>query len=338
MFKGLQTDPANLLPESADTVKRLIELGETMVDAANSETVDRAGDQRNSPIPAGFTYFGQFVDHDITREDLSFDFATATETPNNIAPNPSIVLHNTRSGTLDLDSVYEPPAPGLERPPRDPSNPNKMLLSDVSSIAGIGGVGKRPAGKENLNDLPRRPRNTDNTPAGRADDRAARIGDSRNDENTIVAQMHTAFLRAHNALVDRGMDFDAARRDLTLRYQSVVLDDFLPNICSPTVVADVLANGPRFLKFGNAIDFFMPLEFTVAAYRFGHSMIRSKYNFNVNFKVEPQPPPVTAATLEFLFAFTALSGQLNPAPAGGTPPGVGFDTLPENWIIQWERS
>jgi hypothetical protein len=60
---------------------------------------------------------------------------------------------------------------------------------------------------------------------------------------------------------------------------------------------------------------FMPLEFSVAAYRFGHSMIRAAYPFNLNF----QP-----AFLEQLFTFTALSGQLGE-----------FDTLPENWIIQW---
>jgi hypothetical protein len=62
----------------------------------------------------------------------------------------------------------------------------------------------------------------------------------------------------------------------------------------------------------------MPLEFSVAAYRFGHSMVRAKYNYNLNF---PE-----ATLFPELFTFTALSGQLG-----------GFDTLPEIWIIQWER-
>src|SRR3712207_7510881 len=44
-------------------------------------------------------------------------------------------------------------------------------------------------------------------------------------------------------------------------------------------------------------------------------MVRAEYDFNLNF----QP-----ATLVQLFAVTALSGQLSE-----------FDTLPENWIIQW---
>ena len=68
--------------------------------------------------------------------------------------------------------------------------------------------------------------------------------------------------------------------------------------------------------------FFMPIEFSVAAYRFGHSMVRGSYNFNLNFAVPGSIP----ATLGLLFTFTALTGQL------GT-----FATLPENWIIEWER-
>jgi hypothetical protein len=62
---------------------------------------------------------------------------------------------------------------------------------------------------------------------------------------------------------------------------------------------------------------FMPLEFSVAAYRLGHSMVRARYDFNVNF---PE------ATFHQLFTFTALSGQLGD-----------FDTLPEIWIIEWEN-
>ena len=318
MFPDLQrtNNLADFLVEADDTVTKLIALGDTMVDTQASELVDRLADPRNGPIPAAFTYFGQFVDHDITKDDGSFDLSTATNNPNNIKPDPSIVLLNTRSSTLDLDSVYEAATAGANVPPRDPTNNNRMLLSAVSPVPTDGSLGVRPAGKDDANDLPRLGASTTNA----AEDRAARIGDPRNDENTIVGQLHTAFLRAHNSLVDtKGVHFDAARRDLTLRYQSVVLDDFLPTICSPTIVADVLLNGPRFFKFANPADFFMPLEFSIAAYRFGHSMIRSAYNFNINFRNGGLVP----ATLDFLFAFTALSGQLAPAPPSGVPIGQG---------------
>ncbi len=63
----------------------------------------------------------------------------------------------------------------------------------------------------------------------------------------------------------------------------------------------------------------------MAAFRFGHSMIRAAYNFNLNFNFSGAPG-TTPASLGLLFTFTALSGQLG-----------NFDTVPDNWIIQWEN-
>jgi hypothetical protein len=68
--------------------------------------------------------------------------------------------------------------------------------------------------------------------------------------------------------------------------------------------------------------FFLPIEFSAAAYRFGHSMVRANYDFNANF---PNPGALPAR-LELLLSFTALTGQLGD-----------FDTLPEHWIVEWER-
>ena len=53
-------------------------------------------DLDNPDIPAGYTYFGQFVDHDIT-----FDPASSLEREN----DPD-ALTNFRSPRFDLDSVY----------------------------------------------------------------------------------------------------------------------------------------------------------------------------------------------------------------------------------------
>ena len=98
-----------------------------------------------------------------------------------------------------------------------------------------------------------------------------------------------------------------------------MLHDYLKRrVADETVVKDVLANGNRFYH-PEVEPFFLPLEFTVAGFRFGHTMVRNVYDYNLNF---PE------ADLFLLFTFTAFSGQL------------GFDaaaTLPENWIIQWER-
>ncbi|HET9289474.1 MAG TPA: hypothetical protein VFQ49_00230, partial [Actinomycetes bacterium] len=176
LFPELQDDDANLLPRSAATVKRLKELGRTMVDpgAATGDGV----------VPAIYTYFGQFVDHDITFETSSF--TTGMLLAPNLAPLPVARirddLKNLRTASLELDSLYGPPAP------RDPANHDRMLIGEVTRLNGTAPPLKRPPGKGDDNDLPREPRNADPLR-----DRAARIGDPRNDENLIVAQLHLAF-------------------------------------------------------------------------------------------------------------------------------------------------
>ena len=299
LFPELQDDDANLLPRSAATVERLKELGRTMVDPGVV-----TGDGQ---VPAVYTYFGQFVDHDITLESTSF--TTAKLLAPDLAPLPVArirdELKNLRSASLELDSLYGPPAP------RDRANHDKMALGKVTKLNGTQVPLKRPPGKGDDNDLPREPRNADVLR-----DRAARIGDPRNDENLIVAQLHLAFLKAHNRLVDQGRTFAQARRLLRQHYQHIVIQDFLKRVADPAVVDSILANGNRFYD-ALAEPFFLPLEFTVAAYRFGHTMVRDSYDFNLNFSPAP---------LGLLFTFTALSGELGD-----------FDTLPDNWIIQWER-
>jgi hypothetical protein len=204
------------------------------------------------------------------------------------------------------------------------------------------------------NDLPRQP------------DKIAILGDERNDENTIVAQTHLAFLKFHNAVMrslpkgqkdneddgsvieddgsvmftqaeeDDGRKqspFHRARRIVRWHYQWLVLNDFLPRLVDPDVLNDVRTNGRRFYDFDpdpfNG-DPFMPIEFSVAAYRFGHSMVRERYNFNRVFASSAvEPNALTTATLGLLFAFTGKGGF----PA---PPGT-HTSLPSNWIIDWRR-
>lgn len=308
LFPKLQNNPNNLLPESAQTVEHLKQLGQTMLDAS------MPGDNQDSLIPAGYTYLGQFIDHDITFEVVSGDITKLTDP--NFAPlsvekiRESIV--NTRTATLDLDSVYGTLAP------RDG---DKMVVGKVTPLNGTDFPTRRPPGKDDDNDLPREPRGTDPQ-----HDRAALIGDPRNDENTVIAQLHTAFLRAHNALIKRGKNFDEARILLRQHYQWIIVDDFLKRIADPKIVNRVKKANQVYKPYD--YSFFMPLEFTVAAYRFGHTMIRKDYDFNLNFNTSGQPGTVPAS-LDLLFTFTALSGGLGF--------GQGTDALPDNWIIEWEH-
>ena len=63
----------------------------------------------------------------------------------------------------------------------------------------------------------------------------ALIGDPRNDENRIVAQLHAIFLRFHNRVVDhlggkKHVSFQEARQQVRWHYQWVLVNDFLPTI------------------------------------------------------------------------------------------------------------
>ena len=308
LFPQLQEDPAALLPESPDTPAFLTRLANTFRDPG-TDSDPALGLPLQSEIPSAYTYFGQFIDHDITREDRSSELADLAD-PGLVPLSRDVIqreLSNARSASLDLDSIYDAPAP------RDG---DEMRLGRVSPNHG---PDVRPTGRDDWNDLPRQGES-----ATLEEDRKAEIGDSRNDENLIVAQLHVAFLRAHNALVRQGHTFDEARTLLRQHYQWITLQDFLRRLVDPTIVDRILTHGNQFYD-ALAEPFYMPLEFSAAVFRFGHSMVRPRYDYNVNFS------DTHSATLMQLFTFTALSGNFNPAV------GVSFPTLPEHWIIEWSH-
>lgn len=307
-----------MLPELSTPLEvpdaALVALGMAMRDDAATGQV--SGDNAN--IPAGYTYLGQFIDHDIT-----LDTTTLTE----IADDP-MAVENFRTPRLDLDSVYGfgPRAqPSLydrnsKRMGGDPA-PVKMLLGATS----VGGAEAAFAGEPH--DLPRNAQGF------------ALIGDERNDENLLVAQTHVAFLRFHNAIADRllgkvpsGRLFDQTRRAVIDLYQAMVLRDFLTKLCDVNDIALAVERREffRFETFGAFGQPYMPIEFSAAAYRLGHSMVRERYSHNRIFNSEGGIP----ATFELLFLFTAKSGQIGVVP-GDSP--ANKPTLPGDWIIDWRR-
>ena len=156
------------------------------------------------------------------------------------------------------------------------------------------------------------------------------IGDGRNDENLIVAQTHLLFLKFHNKLVadNPGMSFDEIRRMVVERYQAIVLTDFLPRVIDEAVLNDVIENGRQF--YTEDKKGCMPIEFSVAAYRMGHSMVRPTYEWNRIFSTGGARQ---IATLGDIFEFSGVSGTRG----AGDPPFFGLPTLPSNWIADWRR-
>lgn len=287
-------------------------------------------------IPAGFTYLGQFVDHDLTmdrtRVDLGADVTVAE-------------LVQGRSPALDLDSVYGR-GPGHHSDRRFYAADGIKLL--VGSTAAVGGPGSGTDSDRVGFDLPR-----DGAAATVGERRLPLIPDQRNDENLALAQTHAAFIRFHNRVADdlaaRGGApadcFERARREVVLHYQWMLRTDFLPRVVEPDIVADVFGHGRRFVDPHGLRRPAMPIEFAMAAYRLGHSMVRGAYQWNRIFN---SAGPAGIATLLQLFTFTGVDGNFTPHP-GGTPvddvladldtPGSGgaLERLPSNWIVDFRR-
>lgn len=127
----------------------------------------------------------------------------------------------------------------------------------------------------------------------------ALIGDPRNDENIIVSQLHLSFLKFHNRVPEfvretRGMTgfeaFHEAQRLVRWHYQWVVVDDYLRRTVGDQTLNQILIppdpDNPndvpqietRFYKWKRQP--FLPVEFSVAAFRFGHSQVRATYKIN----------------------------------------------------------
>lgn len=284
---------------------------------------DPSGDNPN--IPSGFTYLGQFVDHDITLDLTSI--SEKQEDPH--------ATTNFRTPRLDLDNVYGlGPDGSPQLYARDPANITqpgpKLLLGRTIPTPRVAGVFP--------NDLPR-------SPEGRA-----LIGDHRNDENLLVAQTQLAFLKFHNKVVDRlatspnppapNKLFAEARKQVTWHYQWMVLHDWVERITETGIVAKILHDGRKFYRFQKVP--YMPVEFSAAAYRLGHSMVREEYSHN---RVFTPPPGFARATLALEFTFSGLSGGIigeliaNPPPPPPPPqiPQIFSEKLPSDWIIDWSR-
>ncbi|OQW35461.1 MAG: hypothetical protein A4E19_01485 [Nitrospira sp. SG-bin1] len=217
-----------------------VELGK--VDGAMDGGNPGPGDtsQNNLRIKAGYTFLGQFIDHDLTLD-------TTSQLEQQVDVTATI---NFRTPALELDSVYGL-GPAVQPHLYDRDKPFRLLLS--------------PDG----NDLPRNSQGT------------ALIGDPRNDENAIIAQLHLIWLKFHNQVFEKefaGMPvgrerFEAAQKLVRWHYQWLVVNEFLPRICGSKLVPNTVAY-PSFEFKDHA---FMPVEFSVAAYRFGHSQTRPGY-------------------------------------------------------------
>lgn len=254
-YSRLFAQPAS--PVSRDQEHKLIQLGQAM-----RYQIEREG--THTPR-VGYTYFGQFVGHDLSHDStpLAGPYAKPELTP------------NYRTPSFDLDHVYG------------------------------GGPGQSPflyegkPGEETF-------RIGVTTPEGYRRDLPVEHGmvlmgdlqDTRNLDNLILRQLNAVFLKFHNEAIKQlgshpptvtGIDdlgsgtlFDRAQRLVRWHYQWIIRHDFLPRIVHPEIWTYQEQRIPRHPAPGESYS--VPIEFSLAAYRFGHSMVRNAYRLNCRSK------------------------------------------------------
>ncbi len=294
--------------------KKRQDAGEKFLDSGITEVEE---EDENPTVSAGYTYLGQFIDHDIT-----FDPASSLDKLN----DPD-ALADFRTPRLDLDSVYG------RGPDDQPYLYRNNGFKDALLLAT--GPDKRPP----ILSVPR----PDHQRNGES---VALIGDPRNDENLLVGQIHNLFVRFHNAIMQNAAlvpdvlsekaRFAEAQRLVRWHYQWIVINDFLPRIVGMETTRAVLGHTPglplaasgrgephlNFYRVRSGIPY-MPIEFSVAAYRFGHSMVRPSYSLSET-------------------VLGGSNGQFQRVPIftlNRDPANLenlnGFRTLPDAWGIDW---
>jgi hypothetical protein len=291
-------------------IMKLQKVAELMMLNTHDPIDDGPDAEENLFIPAGYTYFGQFVDHDLTLD------VTSTLNPEDKSDGQNRIPTNLRTPRFDLDCLYG--SGPLDQPFMYDREGLKLLLGEhprtMSGVASDFDLARSSEGR-------------------------AIIGDKRNDENSIVNQIQHAFILFHNKTIDALRTgepdphlFERAQQAVRWTYQRILLDDFLPRIINQQVLKqlkeDVGSNnatddsGYKLFTLPRRTN--LPREFVAAAYRYGHSGVRTGYRLN------GRPGPNNG---------TALPIFIN-GPSANNPVMslVGFDPLPPEHVIDdWGR-
>jgi len=248
-------------------------------------------------LPAATTFIGQFIDHDLTMNAVDLFISQDGN------------VQNTASPLIDLDSVYGP----------------RTLLDTVTDLYESDGRTLRlqslpAAGGKTYFDLVR------DSATG-----TGSISDKRNDENQMVLQVHLLLMRVHNKLASDfpALTADELRRETILNWQSVLVNDHLPNVLEAGTLTFLLKEiakpdfGAFFYKplydlHSKTYVTCLPHEFAIA-FRYGHSQLKPKYSFRAGGNL-----------------YRLFNNMLVPAANGHTTDLRGSQALPEEHVIDWD--
>ncbi|MCV2886390.1 hypothetical protein OE749_16975 [Aestuariibacter sp. AA17] len=271
----------------APSIGTLVDLGIAMHEA------DTSGEGRF--IKAGYTYLGQFIDHDMSKLSTSNTPVDANHGVENAV--------NHATPQLDLMSMYGTGFNDISAPVN--TTTGHLRLSPI--LDSQGRIDHR-----RLYDLPRRA------------DKTAIIPDPRNDAHLLLAQFHTLFMRFHNKVASILFPFthngeatyQQARAYVIESYKHIIVEDFLKTILHPQIWAFYFDKPASQLHcyWNKDTESGLPLAFNGAAFRFGHAMVKDAYFLNSQSD---------RVTLSDLFLFTGKNNL------------GGYHHLPEWLTVDW---
>lgn len=274
-------------PAPPDRYCRLFEPIDQPFDLNVMTDLGRSMSAEESPIPkpmrvgtppAGYTYFGQFIDHDITRDD-TYLLAASSDLRD---------IVNKGGARLDLNQLYGD----------GPASFCDGHLYDGASFR----LGKTRLPNGSPFDLWMK-------------DDQPQAADNRTPSNAILRQLCVMFMMLHNLAVEDLQKkqpslgtfelFTQARNRVRWQYQWLVREDFLYHVCGYNVFKEVVVEGRTLIDWDTEC-FSVPVEFSQAAFRFGHSMVRPSYT------LRDDTVPVS---LRDLFSGANPKGPLDPEMA-----------------------
>ena len=206
--------------------------------------------------PAGYTFFGQFIDHDVTRTTaaLSALGALNQQAHSNASVRAKLAAAGITLGQLD-QAMADSATPGSALS----ANTGKLDTDSVYGVANFAALtainapwfeqqnglytGRFAMREVQAPSSPRAPTLIDGFDYMRTAAGAAEIPDPRNSEHKMLSQVQNLFELAHNDCVDRtlngiptpsqqqiGAAFDACHYRVLWTYQTIVATDFLPRI------------------------------------------------------------------------------------------------------------
>jgi hypothetical protein len=208
----------------------------------------RVSDERPEILmDCGYTYFGQFLAHDLTKDVSSVDEAWRKEPEE---------LENLQTPRLDLSVLY---------------GAGPKTAGELYEEGGVRLGNGAPNGK------------SFDICIGPKGERV--LADDRNAENLILRQMAALFCRLHNFAVERLRSqfrddaslFERAQRQTQWQFQYLVVRDYLSTVLDRDVYRKVFIEGRTTIEWKT---FSVPIEFSAAAMRFGHAMVRPNYHFS----------------------------------------------------------